>query len=80
LPKSREKVFFVTRLKKGIDYRVVKRYKVIKATGLTSDQTIIWTGTKAEACPIPLRKVEYRDQETGQQLKKIDSMARRVHY
>lgn len=63
---SAKKVFFVTRLKKGINYRVVKRCKVIKAKGLTSDQTIILTGTKAEDCPIPLRRVGYRDQETGQ--------------
>jgi putative transposase len=63
---SMKKVFFVTRLKKGINYRVVKRCKVIKAKGLTSDQTIILTGTKAGACPIPLRRVGYRDQETGQ--------------
>ena len=63
---SAKKVFFVTRLKKGINYRVVKRCKVINAKGLTSDQTIILTGTKAEDCPIPLRRVGYRDQETGQ--------------
>ena len=60
---SAKKVFFVTSLKKGINYLVVKRCKVIKAKGLTSDQTIILTGTKAEDCPIRFRRKGYRDQE-----------------
>ncbi|UCG12566.1 MAG: transposase [Deltaproteobacteria bacterium] len=62
-----KKVFFVTRMKKGIKYRVIKRRKVIKTKGLTSDHTILLTGTKAEDCPIELRCVGYRDKETGQQ-------------
>jgi hypothetical protein len=61
-----KKVFFVTRLKKGINYRVVQRRKVIKAKGLSSDQTIELTGSKAEDCPIQLRRVGYRDPQTGQ--------------
>jgi putative transposase len=63
---TEKKVFFVTRLKKGINYRVLERRKVIKTKALTSDQTILLTGTKAENCPIQLRRVGYRDQETGQ--------------
>jgi len=40
---SANKVFFVTRLKKGINYRVVKRCKVIKAKGyLGSDHYTDW--------------------------------------
>ncbi|UCG12695.1 MAG: transposase, partial [Deltaproteobacteria bacterium] len=58
--------FFVTRLKRRIKYRVVKRRKVIKTKGLTSDQTILLTGTKAKDCLIQLRRVGYRDLETGQ--------------
>ncbi|UCG12296.1 MAG: IS4 family transposase, partial [Deltaproteobacteria bacterium] len=63
---NHKKVFFVTRLKRGINYRVVKRRKVIKTKGLTSDQTILLTGTKAKDCPIQLRRVGYRDADTGQ--------------
>ena len=62
----KRKVFFVTRMKKRINYRVVKRRKVLKTKGLTSDHTIELTGTKAEDCPIQLRRVGYRDSETGQ--------------
>ena len=63
---NKRKVFFVTRMKKRINYRVVKRRKVLKTKGLTSDQTIELTGTKAEDCPIQLMRVGYRDLETGQ--------------
>lgn len=63
---NHKKVFFVTRLKRRINYRVVKRRKVIKRKGLTSDQTIVFTGAKAKDCPIQLRRVGYRDPKTGQ--------------
>jgi len=53
-------------MKKRINHRVVKCRKVIKTKGLTSDQTIELTGTKTEDCPIQLRRVGYRDLETGQ--------------
>ena len=61
-----KKIWFVTRLKRGINYRVVKRHRVIKSKGLTSDQTIQFTGSKAKDCPIQLRRIGYRDPETGQ--------------
>ena len=61
-------IFFVTRLKKAADYRVIKRRPVDKRTGLSSDQTIIFRGRlTAKKCPIPLRRVGYRDPETGKQ-------------
>ena len=59
-------IYFVTRLKKNAKYRVINRNKVNKSQGLTSDQTIILTGTKADTCPIELRRIGYRDPETGQ--------------
>ena len=59
-------VFFVVRMKKGTKHRVVERNQVIKAKGLTSEQTIVLTGTKAKECPILLRRVGYRDPDTGQ--------------
>jgi putative transposase len=58
-------VFFVTRLRKNARYRVIHRRSVIKSKGLTSDQTIELTGTKADNCPIKLRRVGFKDTETG---------------
>jgi putative transposase len=60
-------IFFVTRLRKNACYRVTARRKVIKSKGLTSDQTIELTGSKAGNCPIPLRRIGYKDSETGKQ-------------
>ena len=58
-------IFFVTRQKRNATYRIIERRKVLKAKGLTCDQTILITGSKAKACPIPLRRIGYRDPETG---------------
>ncbi len=57
--------FFVTRMKRGIRYKVVERREVDHAKGLTSDQIIFLTGTKAKECAIPLRRIGYRDPKTG---------------
>lgn len=46
-------------------FKVLKRRNVLKTKGLTSDQTIMLTGVKASDCPIPLRRIGYRDSETG---------------
>jgi len=62
---SSKQVFFVTRMKTNTRYRVVERRKVIKSKGLTSDQTIRLTSVKGKNCPAPLRRVGYRDPETG---------------
>jgi putative transposase len=62
---NKKKTFLVTRLKKNIKFKVVERHSVIKSKGLTSDQTILLTGSKAKDCPIPLRRIGYRDPETG---------------
>jgi putative transposase len=59
-------IFFVTRLKTNAKYRVVSRQPVLADKGLTSDQTIKFTGLQAAAkCPIELRRIGYRDPETG---------------
>ena len=59
-------IFFVTGLKKNAGYRVVKRQKVNKNQGLTCDQVIEFTGLiTAKKCPTRLRRVGYRDPETG---------------
>lgn len=59
-------VFFVTRLKSNADYRVTERRLVDKSHGLRSDQTICLTGFYAKKhCDIPLRRISYRDPQTG---------------
>ncbi|MES9859981.1 MAG: IS4 family transposase [Candidatus Thiodiazotropha sp. LLP2] len=59
-------IFFVTRLKTNAKYRTVARQSVIKSKGLTCDQIIQFTGTQtAKKCPIHLRRIGYRDKETG---------------
>ena len=59
-------IFFVTRLKTNAKYRVVKRREVLRNKGLTSDQTIKFTGLQiAKKCPGQLRRIGYRDPETG---------------
>jgi hypothetical protein len=59
-------IFFVTRLKSNAQIRVVSRRTVLSSKGLSSDQTIEFTGAQtAKKCPIPLRRIGYRDPETG---------------
>ena len=61
---QRNSIFFVTRQKTNAVYRVTERRRVNKSQGLSSDQTIILTGTKGLLCPQPLRRIGYRDPET----------------
>ena len=59
-------IFFVTRLKTNAQYRVVSRRDVLKSQGLSSDQTIEFTGIRtADKCSIPLRRIGYKDAVTG---------------
>jgi len=59
-------IFFVTRLKSNAKSRIVSRRPVLSSQGLSSDQTIEFTGTlTAKTCPIQLRRIGYRDPETG---------------
>lgn len=58
-------IFFVTRQKTNATYDVLERRPVAKNSGLTSDQTIKIKGTKAVDCPAALRRIGYRDPETG---------------
>ena len=57
--------FFVTRMKRGLRYKVVECHEVDHSKGLTSDQVILLAGAKAKECPIPLRRIGYRDPETA---------------
>jgi len=56
-------IFFVTRLKSNARYKVRQRRVVRRKTGLTSDQTI---SVKCQNEPLSLRKIGYRDPESGQ--------------
>jgi len=58
-------IFFVTRQKRNATYRIIERREIIKSKGLTCDQTILITGAKAKSCPVPLRRIGFRDPETG---------------
>ena len=59
-------IFFVTRLKTNATYRIVSRRPVLKSKGLSCDQTIEFTGVQtAKKCPVQLRRIVYRDAETG---------------
>jgi len=59
-------IYFVTRLKTNAKYRTVCRRSVLKSKGLICDQTIEFTGAQtAKKCPVQLRRIAYRDAETG---------------
>ncbi len=61
---TEEEVWFVTRLRKNAVYRVVERRKAPK--GIICDQIIRLTSDHArDRCPHLLRRVKYRDSETG---------------
>ena len=61
--------FFVTRAKKRMKFEVVQSHSVAKEMGLRCDQFIRLTGqTTAKNYPEWLRRVKYRDPETGRSL------------
>ena len=55
-------VFLVTRLKSNARFRIIERHRTDRATGVTSDHILqVADGEKT----LTLRRVGYRDQETG---------------
>jgi hypothetical protein len=57
-------VYFVTRMKDGTVYKVVKRHDVPKDSAIRKDQTIQLTGAGAQdKCPQHLRRIEMWDEE-----------------
>lgn len=58
-------VYFVTRQRRNACYRVIERHPIPAGTSVTSDQTIQLTGTKAACYAGTLRRIGYRDPETG---------------
>ncbi len=64
-PLNSNGIFFVTRQRKNARYRVTERRSINQSKDLTSDQTVQLTGTKASDCPIALRRIGFKDAETG---------------
>lgn len=58
-------VWWVTRFKKRMDFRILERLPVDRTTGVTSDWRIRILGSKADSIPTDLRRVRYVDPETG---------------
>ena len=59
-------IYFVARLKSNATTRVLERRKVVVGKGITCDQVIEFTGVQtAKSCPIALRRIGYRDPESG---------------
>jgi putative transposase len=63
-------ILFVTRIKRGMKYRVLRRRRVPRgSTGIRADQEIVLTGAGAKTYgDRPLRRISYRDPMTGQSL------------
>lgn len=62
---NQQGVFFVTRAKTNIRYRVLKRHKANRKLGISSDQTIRLTSKKGQAYTGQLRRVAFKDPDTG---------------
>ena len=66
---SKENLTFVIRAKDNMDYRVINRKKVDKASGVFCDQTIRLKGIiTSQKYPGNLRRIRYFDKETGNML------------
>jgi hypothetical protein len=66
---SEDRATFVTRAKTNLKWRRLYSHPVDRSTGLVCDQTIVLTRKEsAEAYPAKLRRVRYRDPETGRKL------------
>jgi hypothetical protein len=64
-----KELFFVTRLKKRRSFKVIERRKANTQKGLMADQTVLFTGFYAKKdCPIPLRRIVFKDPETKKRL------------
>ena len=60
-------IYFVTRLKRGADYRVTGRRNPIPERGILADEIIELDGVASKKkCPHQLRRIEYLDRETGE--------------
>ncbi len=60
-------VYFVTRAKRNMQYRVIKRFKTDRKKGITSDHHIELTSQKGSLYQGTLRRIGYKDLHTGKQ-------------
>ncbi len=68
-------VFFVTRAKKNLKFQRLKSNHADKAKGIQCDQIIMLTGPKSsERYPERLRRICYKDAETGKRLVFLTNM------
>ncbi len=59
-------IFFVSRIRGNAKYRVLERHAVSGCRGITSDQTIEYTALRKDGDKLtPIRRIGYRDPETG---------------
>jgi Transposase DDE domain/Domain of unknown function (DUF4372) len=62
---TQDSVYFVTRQKVNAKFKVTARFSVDWPRGVTSDQNVILQGQHGAAYPEALRRVGYRDAESG---------------
>lgn len=63
---SEQGIYFVSRIRGNAQYRVLERREVRKRSGVTSDQTIEYTAQRKDGDALrPIRRVGYRDPDTG---------------
>jgi putative transposase len=63
---SEQGIFFVSRIRGNARYRVLERHPVAPDSSVTSDQTIKYTAPRKDGEPLkPIRRIGYRDPETG---------------
>ncbi len=59
-------IFFVSRIRGNAKYRVLERHAVNGGSGISSDQTIEYTALRKDGDKLkPIRRIGYRDPETG---------------
>lgn len=62
-------LFFVNRFRNRRSFKITERRKANKPKGLMADQTIQFTAFYAKKdCPTPLRRIVFKDPETGKKL------------
>ena len=58
-------VFFVSRMKDNCQFKVRKCFDKLKSKGICADQEIRLIGPGGKSYPISIRRISYRDPETG---------------
>ena len=64
---DQKKIYFVSRAKKNMKFKIIKRQKYNKGRGVTSDHLIELTSIKGQTYQGKLRRIGYKDPDTGKQ-------------